>query len=329
MFFLSYARVVFTEPGYPPEGTPLDVPPPSTTDSSTNHEENFQPQQLQPASSSFSGDEHMRHDGRHTEITELTPIHVPAQSSQHAFHDPPPETTLTIDPSLVTVTAKRNGQPRYCQKCQCQKPDRTHHCSACGQCVLKMDHHCPWINNCVGFFNQKFFYLFLFWGTILSLWVFITCAIEVGRYFNDLSAQNAKNGGGANGWFRLLFNNLFILYLLTFDLDVRGSLQILFLAVIGAVFSLSLGAFTGIHTHYILNNLTTIESFEKHRYKASIRHLDDGQRARYMNVFDLGRSHNWRLVMGRDWRWWFLPIATTPGTGIVFPMRIGAIEGGE
>ena len=31
------------------------------------------------------------------------------------------------------------------------------HCSECGQCIFKMDHHCPWINNCVGGKNMKFF----------------------------------------------------------------------------------------------------------------------------------------------------------------------------
>ena len=44
---------------------------------------------------------------------------------------------------------------RTCKKCSFTKPRRTHHCSACRQCVLKMDHHCPWLNNCVGFFNYR------------------------------------------------------------------------------------------------------------------------------------------------------------------------------
>ena len=33
---------------------------------------------------------------------------------------------------------------RFCDKCKAIKPDRAHHCSVCGRCVLKMDHHCPW-----------------------------------------------------------------------------------------------------------------------------------------------------------------------------------------
>lgn len=57
---------------------------------------------------------------------------------------------------------------KFCKRCKAFKPQRAHHCSICGRCVIKMDHHCPWVNNCVGLGNQKLFLLFL-------LWVNITC----------------------------------------------------------------------------------------------------------------------------------------------------------
>jgi hypothetical protein len=67
------------------------------------------------------------------------------------------------------------GQPYHhvpwCRTCDKAKPPRTHHCSLCGTCVLKMDHHCPWINGCVGYHNQRYFILFLLYllaGTLYS-----------------------------------------------------------------------------------------------------------------------------------------------------------------
>ncbi|CAI9569044.1 unnamed protein product, partial [Staurois parvus] len=49
-------------------------------------------------------------------------------------------------------------------------PPRAHHCRICHRCIRRMDHHCPWINNCVGELNQKYFIQFLFYTALASLY---------------------------------------------------------------------------------------------------------------------------------------------------------------
>ena len=53
-----------------------------------------------------------------------------------------PTSTTTSTHTTTTTTPK---QMMWCRKCQRSKPPRTHHCSVCESCVLKFDHHCPYV----------------------------------------------------------------------------------------------------------------------------------------------------------------------------------------
>eukprot|EP01126_Amoeba_proteus_P014454 TRINITY_DN1633_c0_g3_i3.p1 TRINITY_DN1633_c0_g3~~TRINITY_DN1633_c0_g3_i3.p1 ORF type:complete len:190 (-),score=18.66 TRINITY_DN1633_c0_g3_i3:132-701(-) len=78
------------------------------------------------------------------------------------------------------ITRKIHGtnspfEPRWCSICEAFKPPRSHHCRELGACILKMDHYCPWIDNCVGYRNHKFFILFVFYASLgLSNLIFIS-----------------------------------------------------------------------------------------------------------------------------------------------------------
>ena len=61
---------------------------------------------------------------------------------------------------------KENNIVRACRFCLYLKADRMRHCRDCKKCFLKSDHHCYFINNCIGFKNYKYFFCFLFYTIV-------------------------------------------------------------------------------------------------------------------------------------------------------------------
>lgn len=75
------------------------------------------------------------------------------------------KTTFTdpgaIPQSAVPVDVYTPAAHAMCSRCQAYKPKGAHHCRICDRCINGMDHHCPWMNNCIGTGNLKHFILFL------------------------------------------------------------------------------------------------------------------------------------------------------------------------
>lgn len=61
---------------------------------------------------------------------------------------------------------------QWCHACNNWQPERAEHCPMCNKWVLKFHTHFPCIANCVGYHNEKFFYLYVIYSYIMNL-VFI------------------------------------------------------------------------------------------------------------------------------------------------------------
>lgn len=174
-----------------------------------------------------------------------------------------------------TAMLRPDCRYRYCTHCNVFKPDRAHHCSTCRECVLLMDHHCPFTgDSCIGFLNRKFFVLFLYYATLsCSLVAFLTPRTILQR----LGTLDDRPTPAALIWVILIMMGY----------------------VFCAIHALALAPFSAFHTYLVLKNRTTIENSEPR----SALHGD------VLRQTDKGKLGNWIAIFGpRPWLW-FVPVS--------------------
>ncbi|MBW0496689.1 hypothetical protein O181_036404 [Austropuccinia psidii MF-1] len=124
-------------------------------------------------------------------------------------------------------------QSKWCSTCKSYRPPRSSHCRLCDCCIDSIDHHCSYLNNCIGSRNYRTFFTFLITSTI-DLMIMIGCGIW------DL---NRLHDSQSKDWSQTIQKN---------------PIQLISV-LIPAVLFIPISALTGYHIFLTLSGLTTAE----------------------------------------------------------------------
>ncbi|XP_066277409.1 palmitoyltransferase ZDHHC16-like [Branchiostoma lanceolatum] len=228
-----------------------------------------------------------------------------------------------------------------CKKCITPKPPRTHHCSVCKCCVLKMDHHCPWLNNCVGHYNHRYFFLFCVYIFVGCCYVcYSTYDVFLDHFHNSekylfsgkfsllspidtiqaaaLQLRQPQGQDTAAPEFAYPANQTLVQEPVTMWEKAQHNLIIyLFFLCSGA--GAAVGGLSVWHARLITHGQTSIEVHINK--KESKRAQKKGQV--YRNPYDYGPRKNWKMFLGltngRSWRHILFPSSHPPmGDGLTW-----------
>ncbi|CAL0330078.1 unnamed protein product [Lupinus luteus] len=186
-------------------------------------------------------------------------------------HPPEPEdydVTANIDNDLSqrarfprTKNVMVNGisvKIKYCDTCMLYRPLRCSHCSVCDNCVERFDHHCPWVGQCIGLRNYRFYYIFVFSSTLLCLYVHGFCWVYIKRImdYEEISIWRAM-------------------------IKTPASIVLIIYTFVCVWF---VGGLTVFHTYLISTNQSTYENF-RYRYDEQANPYNRGILENFRQVF--------------------------------------------
>jgi len=135
---------------------------------------------------------------------------------------------------------------QVCVVCRARREMRSHHCKECGRCVQRLDHHCPWIDNCVGIGNQRSFFCFIVMLFLTILYFYYVVCL----YVADAIMPQWSNG---------LASNLISLFTKASWGPELLPLVVLVTAAFDLIWVAFVGALVARHTAYMSVNVTTYE----------------------------------------------------------------------
>jgi hypothetical protein len=184
---------------------------------------------------------------------------------------------------------------KTCETCKTVKPARSKHCSLCDVCVSRFDHHCIWINNCVGHNNIRYFLLYLVSNTVFLLYgsVILTltlAAIVVEGKLQEATFIDVKTRVKHQATWSMIVQYLMSKYTI-----------ISFLDILTLVMGTLVLWFTGSTLYYqVLKNCTTNEMY-KYRFAAWDLKRAGKDPSIVANIYNHGWRKNWREIWDKPW----------------------------